>query len=68
MKCQFCGRQIRTAQSIERKAGPCCYRRDREQIKFDFEVEDGQTGKDGRSNTDMRAGSLEMPAGARNRC
>ena len=61
MNCQFCGRKITTAKSIERRAGPCCYRRDSEQIKLDFGVTDEQSGKAGRAERDIQAGQVDVP-------
>jgi len=60
MNCQFCGRKITTAKSIERRAGPCCYRRDSEQIKLDFGVTDEQSGKAGRAERDIQAGQVDV--------
>lgn len=46
MKCRFCGREIKSVQSIIRGAGHVCYCRDKEQLKLNFEGEkDGRAGK-----------------------
>lgn len=36
MKCSFCGRELKAIKSIIRGAGHRCYRRDKEQLKLNF--------------------------------
>lgn len=40
MKCQICGRKLKSVRSIVRGMGCTCARRDKEQLKLEFEKVD----------------------------
>lgn len=57
MKCQICGRKLKSVRSIVRGMGCTCYRRDKEQLKLEFEKvdKDEQTRTRRGTDSDIRA-------------
>ena len=53
MVCKFCGRPIKSTESIKHQAGHRCYMRDKQQLKLDLAIDKKEEEKrnDGKKDT-----------------